>query len=99
MQFSESGNTLKALEAAVKARQWNKAVQIVEVVENPDMAKDYYGKIAEHYSSIQEYDRAERFYIEAGMHREAIDMYNAAGKWSEAHRVWIALRNNFMYND
>lgn len=53
---SESGNTTKALEAAVKARQWNKAVQIVEVLENPDMAKQYYGKIAEHYASVGEYD-------------------------------------------
>lgn len=47
---------MKALEAAVKARQWNKAVQIVEVLENPEMAKQYYGKIAEHYASVGEYD-------------------------------------------
>ena len=30
---------------------------------------------------------AERYYIEADCTREAIDMYNNAGQWEEAHRV------------
>uniref|UniRef100_A0A914XG62 Anaphase-promoting complex subunit 4-like WD40 domain-containing protein n=1 Tax=Plectus sambesii TaxID=2011161 RepID=A0A914XG62_9BILA len=93
--FIESGNSLKALDAAIRARQWNKAVQIVDVVDNSDLAKEYYGKIAEHYASIKEYDRAERFYIEAGMNKEAVAMYNRAGKWQEAHR----LASEFMGTD
>jgi intraflagellar transport protein 172 len=54
--LTESGNSLKALDAAIRARQWNKAVQIVDVVDNSDLAKEYYGKIAEHYASVREFD-------------------------------------------
>ena len=45
---------MKALDAAVRARQWVKAAQIVEVVEDTEQAKQYFGKIAEHYASINE---------------------------------------------
>jgi intraflagellar transport protein 172 len=103
---------LKALDAAVRARQWNKAVQIVDVVDNSELAKQYYGKIAEHYASIGEYDvshaiwlrvielffkRAERFYIEANMQQDAVDMYNRAGKWNDAHRVCQNLISLFYF--
>ena len=30
---------------------------------------------------------AEKLYVEADCTREAIDMYNNAGKWEQAHRV------------
>lgn len=30
---------------------------------------------------------AERYYVQAGMTKEAIDMYTAAGKWEAAHKV------------
>jgi hypothetical protein len=29
-------------------------LQIVEVLDNPQLAKEYYGRIAEHYASIGE---------------------------------------------
>lgn len=30
---------------------------------------------------------AERYYVEADCTKDAIDMYNNANKWEEAHRV------------
>ena len=33
------------------------------------------------------FQTAERFYVEAGCTREAVDMYNLAGKWEQAHKV------------
>jgi intraflagellar transport protein 172 len=30
---------------------------------------------------------AEKLYVEAGCTREAVDMYNNAGKWDMAHKV------------
>jgi len=54
--FVESGNTLKALDAAVKSRQWNRAIEMVEVVKDREKAQEYYGKIAEHYASVQDYE-------------------------------------------
>lgn len=49
--FVESGQTAKALEASIKAKQWSKAAQIVDVLDDNDLAKQYYGKIADHHAS------------------------------------------------
>ncbi len=48
--------TLKAVEAAVNSRQWNKAVQILEVVDDRATCAKYYKKIAQHYANIGEYE-------------------------------------------
>ncbi|KAK2158150.1 hypothetical protein NP493_1800g00020 [Ridgeia piscesae] len=85
--FIEAGATLKAVDAAMNSRQWNKAVQILDVVTETGVAQKYYKKIAEHYASISEYKSAEKYYLEAGCTRDAIEMYNAAGRWEEAHRI------------
>lgn len=45
----------KAVEAAIGARQWKKALHIVELQEDKSSAK-YYLKIAQHYASLQEYE-------------------------------------------
>lgn len=33
------------------------------------------------------HQKAEQYYVEAGSTREAVDMYNNAGKWEMAHKV------------
>lgn len=45
----------KAVEAAIGARQWKKALHIAELQEDKSAAK-YYLKIARHYASLQEYE-------------------------------------------
>ncbi|VDM11557.1 unnamed protein product [Wuchereria bancrofti] len=89
--FLESGKTAKALEASIKAKQWGRAAQIVDVLEDSDLAKRYYGKIADHHASIGNLERAEMLYIEAKMHREAIEMYNKASRWTDSYRLYIAI--------
>ncbi|KAK0069568.1 intraflagellar transport protein 172 isoform X1 [Biomphalaria pfeifferi] len=84
--FIEAGATTKAVEAAINSRQWAKAVQILEIQDSA-MAARYYKKIGEHYASIGEYELAEKFYVEAGCTRDAVDMYNKAGKWEHAHKL------------
>lgn len=84
--YIEAGATSKAVEAAIGSRQWAKAVQILEL-QDSDMASRYYKKIGDHYASIGEYDRAEKFYVDAGCTREAVDMYNQAGMWEQAHKL------------
>jgi len=64
--YIEAGKTMKALEAAVGARQWKKAVQIVQVVDDDgsgELAKHLL-KLGQHYESIREYGMAHRFYME-----------------------------------
>lgn len=47
--------SLKAVDAAISSRQWKKAVDIL-ATQDPELAIGYYKKIADHFSSIQEYD-------------------------------------------
>ena len=83
--------TVKACDAAIQSRQWNKAIQILSVIDDRQLTSKYYVKIARHFASIGEYEMAERYFIEADATKEAIDMYNNAGKWEQAHRVCTSL--------
>ncbi|XP_029847708.3 intraflagellar transport protein 172 homolog [Ixodes scapularis] len=85
--FIEAGKTLKALDAAINARQWKKAVQIIEVIDDTPELNPYYAKLAHHFQSAAEYEMAEHFFLEAGMTKEAIEMYNSAGRWEKAHKL------------
>ena len=91
--YIEAGRTLKALEAAINARQWKKAVQIIQVIDddNGELNKYHY-KLGQHFAGVGEYKMAERFYLDGSMHRQAIEMYNSAGMWEEAH----TLAKNYM---
>uniref|UniRef100_A0A3B3CG72 Intraflagellar transport 172 n=1 Tax=Oryzias melastigma TaxID=30732 RepID=A0A3B3CG72_ORYME len=53
--FIEAGCALKAIEAAIAARQWKKAVHILDIQDDPSTAK-HYMKIAQHYASIRDYE-------------------------------------------
>ena len=46
--------TVKAIEAAIQAKQWSKVVQIVELQE-ASIASRYYVQIAQHYRAIKNY--------------------------------------------
>ncbi|ESO08535.1 hypothetical protein HELRODRAFT_74793 [Helobdella robusta] len=85
--FIEAGCTMKAVDAAINSRQWVKALEILDVVEDKPEAKKYYLKIAQHYVQAAEYEVAERCFTSAGCMKEAIDMYNNAGKWEMAHKL------------
>ncbi|KAJ3660531.1 hypothetical protein Zmor_004974 [Zophobas morio] len=85
--YIEAGCTLKALDTAVVAKQWKKAVHIIRVIDDPDSVKKYYELIASHFAGIQEYSTAERLYLSCSMFKEAVDMYNEAGQWEKAHNL------------
>ena len=86
--YIEAGRTLKALESATNAKQWKKAVQIIQVIDDSsgDLNK-YYFQLGQHFASVREYRMAEKFYLEGGQHKNAIEMYNGAGMWEEAHAL------------
>ncbi|XP_061559670.1 LOW QUALITY PROTEIN: intraflagellar transport protein 172 homolog [Phycodurus eques] len=84
--FIEAGCSIKAVEAAIAARQWKKAVHILELNEDPAAAV-YCLKIAQHYASMQEMEVAEQLFIKAGHIKDAIDMYTAVGCWEKAHKL------------
>lgn len=72
------------MEAAIQARQWTKATQILELQE-PGSTGGYYRQIAEHYSAIKDYQSAEEYYLRAGLVQEVTDMYIQADQWEEAY--------------
>lgn len=76
----------KAIEAALGARKWNKAVQLVSS-QPPEVARPYYKTIAKHYSEVRQLDLAEKYYINAGEFVEAFEMYVRANKWDQAYQV------------
>ncbi|KAM9703852.1 intraflagellar transport protein 172 homolog [Menidia menidia] len=86
--FIEAGCSLKAIEAAITARQWKKAVHILELQEDPSAGK-YYVRIAQHYASMQDYEVAEQLFVKGGHIKDAIDMYTAVGRWEEAHKLAV----------
>ncbi|XP_069461553.1 intraflagellar transport protein 172 homolog isoform X2 [Ambystoma mexicanum] len=84
--YIEAGCSVKAIEAAIGARQWKKAIHILDLQEGKSATK-YYHKIAQHYASSQEYEIAEQLFIKADRTKDAIDMYTQAGLWEEAHKL------------
>uniref|UniRef100_A0A8C2A3L6 Intraflagellar transport 172 n=1 Tax=Cyprinus carpio TaxID=7962 RepID=A0A8C2A3L6_CYPCA len=86
--YIEAGCSTKAIEAAIAARQWKKALHILELQEDKAAAK-YYLKIAQHYASVQEFEVAERLFVKGDHTKDAIDMYTQAGRWEQAHKLAV----------
>ena len=78
----------KAIESAIQARQWSKAVQIIEL-QDPSIGSEYHQQIADHYQSVKDYQLAEQYYVKAGLSQEAVDMYIKAGLWEEAYSIAV----------
>lgn len=73
------------MEAAIQGRQWNKAIQILQM-QDPDKSGHYYKLIAEHFISVKDYKQAETFYSKAGLKKEIMDMYLQADQWEQAYQ-------------
>lgn len=54
--YLESGHSEKAVDAAISAREWTKAMEILEIMERSPTTTQYYAKIAEHFEAEGEYD-------------------------------------------
>ncbi|QDZ23436.1 intraflagellar transport protein [Chloropicon primus] len=84
--FIEAGQAKKAIEAALASRQWSRVAEIAYSLDR-EVARDYYYKIAKHYESCRNYTEAEKFFVQAGVAQEAVDMYASANHWEAAHRI------------
>uniref|UniRef100_A0A3B3H2Z1 Intraflagellar transport 172 n=1 Tax=Oryzias latipes TaxID=8090 RepID=A0A3B3H2Z1_ORYLA len=58
----DTQGTKRSIEAAIAARQWKKAVHILDIQDDPSTAK-YYIKIAQHYASIRDYEVTRRLHV------------------------------------
>lgn len=76
----------KAVEAALNARQFSRALQLVDVIES-DTSKPYYKQLARHYEETAQYDLAERCFISADQPSLAVEMHTKLGHWEIAHKL------------
>jgi len=72
--YIEAGSFQKAVEAAISARQWSKAVQLLQG-QSPEVSRPFFRQIAKHYSEVRQQDLAEKYFIKAGQPVDAFEMY------------------------
>uniref|UniRef100_A0A0K0EBD8 Intraflagellar transport protein 172 homolog n=1 Tax=Strongyloides stercoralis TaxID=6248 RepID=A0A0K0EBD8_STRER len=85
--YLEAGEMNKAIDSAIKGKEYDKAIQIINVIEpNPDNY-EYFFKIGEYFEEKGNFDEAEKYYIDAKKPEEALNMYNRKSQWAEAHRL------------
>ncbi|XP_071649354.1 intraflagellar transport protein 172 homolog isoform X3 [Temnothorax longispinosus] len=86
--FIEAGETVLALKAAINARQWRKALQIIQVIEDDDQEiRQQCEKLGEYFSSIGERSLAESLFIRAENAKRAVEIHVQSGDWMRAHQV------------
>ncbi|KAI9351150.1 hypothetical protein DFJ73DRAFT_789886 [Zopfochytrium polystomum] len=85
--YIEAGKSVKAIEAAIAAKQWKKAVGIVDSLDPPERGIPYYLQLARHFSQAGDLAQAEKYYVLAENPQEAVDMYTKANKWEKAHAL------------
>ncbi|KAG5337653.1 IF172 protein, partial [Acromyrmex heyeri] len=86
--FIEAGETVLALKAAINARQWRKALQIIQVIEDDDPEiRQQCEKLGEYFSSIGERSLAESLFIRAENAQRAVEIHIQSGDWMRAHQV------------
>ena len=76
--YIEAKLSQKAIEAALQARQYSRALQLVDVIEG-EISKPYYKQLARHYEDACQYDLAERCYVSAEQPQMAVEMHTRFG--------------------
>jgi len=76
----------KAIEAALNARQYSRALQLVDAID-PDAARPYYKQLARYYEDSRQYDLAERCFVSADQPHLAVEMHTKLGHWEVAHKI------------
>lgn len=84
--FIEAKVYQKAIEAALNARQYSRALQLVDVIDS-DVSRPYYKQLARYYDEARQYDLAERCYVAADQPQMAVEMRTRLGHWEVAHKL------------
>lgn len=87
--YIEAGATVKALDAAVGAKQWRKAVQIAKVLDDPVATKKYAIELAGHLAFSGDLQGAESLLVRAELYKEAVDFLNKQGQWDRAYELAV----------
>ena len=85
IHFIEAGAQEKAVEAAIQARKWEKAIELVN--QFPNVNPSFYIDIGRHFEYQRKLDKAEEYYIKAGEPMQAFNMYVNSGKWDNVQQI------------
>jgi len=88
--YIEAGCSTKAIDAAMSARQWYKAEQLLDqasIGADASFALPFYEKLAAHYASSRHFDQAERAFVKCNRPNLAVQMYVDVGQNEKAHKV------------
>ena len=85
IHFIEAGAQEKAVEAAIQARKWEKAIELVN--QYPNVNPSFYIDIGRHFEYQRKLDKAEEYYIKAGEPMQAFNMYVNSGKWDNVQQI------------
>lgn len=83
--FIEAGHTERALEAAVQARQFDRASEIASILDN--IPTNLGKKIAEFYVFKDELEMALEMYLNMGCVKEAVELLNNRGHYVRAYKI------------
>lgn len=83
--FIEAGLTERALEAAVQARQFDRASEIASILDNIPI--NLGKKIAEFYVLKDELELALEIYLNMGCVKEAVELLNNRGHYVRAYKI------------
>ena len=82
----EAGKTEKAMEAAIRASQFERAAEISFILN--DISPDYGRQIGHYYVTVKnDLDAAVDIYLKSGLMKEAIDILNTRGQYSKGYKL------------
>jgi intraflagellar transport protein 172 len=86
--FIEAGSHKEAIDAALRARQFSKAAQLIaDMQRDASEAAPWYLELARQYRAAGRLAEAEKAYVQAGDATSAVGMYVEAGRWDAALRL------------
>lgn len=85
IHFLEAGSPERSIEAAIQARKWEKAIELV--TKYPNVSINFYIDIGRHFEIQRKLDLAEKYYIMSKEYIHAFNMYVNAGKWEKAESI------------
>lgn len=85
--YIEAGKMTIALRAAIEARQWEKAADILEVIGESNVEPQQYQLLGNYYATTRAYEKAEKFYLKGNMPMQVVKMYIGVGQWSRAYEA------------
>lgn len=85
IHFLEAGAKDKAIDSAINARKWDKAIELLNECQVTNPA--FYMQIGRHFEFKRKLDEAEKYYIKSGDPLLAFMMYVNSGKWDKVEEV------------